>query len=94
MDKLFFKSYAFFSLGMGSYGFYRGYQSTHENSHKFYFDKLTEGFINGTMYIIPPIQFFALRRLLNRVEIQYHNFDPQQHKEEYREFGGFHFKTI
>lgn len=77
-----------FCTGMGMYGFYRGYRSEIDGRSKLTMDKISSSILNGMLYSIPIFNMYHFSRLLNRIEIEHKNLDPEKFKNEYKEIDG------
>lgn len=77
-----------FCTGMGVYGFSRGYRSEIDGRSKLTMDKISSSILNGMLYSIPIFNMYHFSRLLNRIEIEHKNLDPEKFKSEYKEIDG------
>lgn len=79
---------------IGAYGFYRGFRSKERGEeHRLLMDRFTTGFANGLMYSAPFFNFVYISRLMNRLEIEYRELNPQDYTSEYKEINGYCMDT-
>lgn len=89
------KTYATFCVGMGIYGFTRGYRSNiYKDRESLTAEKYVSGLVNGICYAAPILNIGPTFRLLNRLEIETKNLNKEQHKSNYEEFMGICNDTI
>lgn len=89
MNNVFFKSLITTSGVMGVYGFSRGYRSNDiAGQPRLTMDRINNGFLNGVLYCTPLFNVVHFSRLLNRLEVEYLDLDPEMYKNEYREITG------
>jgi|Laugrespbdmm15sd_2_1035082.scaffolds.fasta_scaffold148235_1 hypothetical protein len=78
-----------FCTCMGMYGFSRGYRSEQNlHRHKLIVDKVSSSIVNGLLYSVPIYNLYHFSKLLNRLEIEYKNLDPEKFEIEYTEING------
>lgn len=82
---IFNKVYFGFSIGMGMYGFSRGYRC---KENKLYSDKIVCGTLNSIFYSAPIINIFPLYRLINRIEVEKRQLDKNKYLDIYKEVFG------
>jgi hypothetical protein len=56
--------------------------------------RIAGGMVNGIMYALPVWNAVHLFRLFNRLEIQWHGYNPQDYPEEYHEWTGWCYDTL
>lgn len=92
-----------YAMGMGLYGFTRGYRSTHHwdaTSHRFvphnYLigDRVGHGIVTAFFYAMPYTMPWSFGNLVNRVEIHLREWKPEDFPETYREFGMSHCPAV
>lgn len=89
------KLYGTFCVGMGVYGFSRGYRSRVINEkERLISDKLTNAAFNGLFYAAPIANIGPTLRLINRLEIEHKGLNMNDYKDNYREFVGDCEETI
>lgn len=89
------KLYGTFCVGMGVYGFTRGYRSyTCKEDNNLISTKVVQGVINGVMYGTPIFNIWPTLRLLNRLEVKYKNLNKDNYKSNYEESFGVCKETI
>ena len=89
------KFYGTFCGTMGLYGFTRGYRCDIEtNKPILTSEKYFNGLINGLYYATPIFNMSPTRKLLNRLEIEYKNFNKNNYKDNYTEITGVCNDTI
>ena len=83
-------------VGMGMYGFTRGYRSQNKSNtpELLICEKLTNGILNGYMYCLPFYNIKWVHNLLNRVEVKYRNLDKKVYEKNYEETCGICDDTI
>lgn len=98
IEKCFFT----FHVGMGIYGFTRGFRSNREHYKDFNInrklllsERFVEGFMNASYYVVPFFNLFPLYRLVNRVEISIRGLKKEDYKNYYKEpLSGYCFDTL
>lgn len=77
-------------VGMGIYGFTRGYRSYNKSNTRenLIGEKLFNGALNGYMYCIPIYNFRWIYSSVNRLEVKYRNLDKNIYEENYKEMTG------
>ena len=87
-----------YAVGMGLYGFTRGYRATHQwDKSKGQFvpcpyligDQIGKGILTGVFYAIPYTIPWTLVKLLNRVEIRVRGWKPEDFPQEYEDGPGY-----
>lgn len=93
--KLATKLYGTFCVGMGGYGFTRGYRAKVINDKEgLTSDKITNATFNALFYAAPIANIGPTIRLINRLEIEHKGLNMNDYKDNYREFVGDVFVTI
>jgi len=81
--------YSGFCVGMGIYGYTRGFRSEYKNnSKKLITEKLSGGLFNALFYAAPIVNLWPTLRLIDRLEIEYKNLDKTKYKGAYQELVG------
>ena len=90
MNQLIRKSFNSLYFSFGIYGFSREYRSikSHDDSNRFFTDKLFCSTLNGIIYLAVPINIYYLAKLLNRLEIEKKSLNKYDYKDQYTEFTG------
>lgn len=92
MNKNIFRSFLVLNTSFGIYGFSRGYRAESIVRDDSYIDltsyKLTKGFFNSLMYMVPPWNVYYITKLFNRIEIDMKGLDKNMYKSEYEEIVG------
>lgn len=97
MTELFYKNFWRFHIGMGIYGFTRGFRSEYEKSPRkiLFSERIVGSVANSCMYFTPIWNLHHLYRLFNRVEILIRGLDKEEYKINYEEpFSGNCFHTL
>lgn len=83
-------------IGMGIYGFTRGYRAEDKlnTPERLIGEKLLNGIMNGYMYCLPVYNVKWIHNLLNRVEVKYRNLDKKVYEKNYEESCGICDDTI
>lgn len=90
--------YMMFCIGVGVYGFTRGYRSdrkfnnSSESNKRLIGDKISNGLENGLIYTVIPFPFCL--RLINRIDIKLSNVDKKEYDTSYAEVTGYCMDTI
>jgi hypothetical protein len=89
------KLYGSFCVGMGVYGFTRGYRAQISGSKEnLTSDKITNATFNSLFYTLPIANIGPTLRLINRLEIEHKQLDKNDYKDNYREIVGECHDTI
>jgi hypothetical protein len=89
------KLYGTFCIGMGLYGFTRGYRSFNsKDKERLTSDKITNAIFNALFYAAPIANIGPTIRLINRLEIEHKGLNMNDYKDNYREFVGDCEETI
>ena len=101
------KSIIRFHIGMGIYGFTRGFRTNYDHSLSRFISKdesqrklllserLFEGSINAMIYLAPIYNIYPLFCLSNRIEISIRGLKKDDYINYYREpFSGYCFDTL
>lgn len=89
------KLYGTFCVGMGMYGFSRGFRAQYnQDKERLTSDKITNAAFNGLFYAAPIANIGPTIRLINRLEIEYKGLNASDYKDNYREFVGDCEETI
>jgi hypothetical protein len=89
------KLYGTFCVGMGTYGFTRGYRAySGTEDTNLTCDKVLQGVINGMAYGAPILNMWPTFRLLNRLEIECRSLNKDNYQSNYEEFIGVCKETI
>lgn len=104
---LLYKTITRFHIGMGVYGFTRGFRSNYDHSisrvitqdtsqrNLLLSERFLEGFINSTIYLAPVWNIYPLFCLSNRIEISIRGLKKDDYKDYYKEpFSGYCFDTL
>jgi len=82
-----YKSVIKFHIGMGAYGFTRGFRSRTENESfpRLVTERISEGLVNSLIYVSPFWNIYPMFCLFNRVEICIRGLKKEDYKIYYRE---------
>lgn len=96
--------YCKFTLGMGVYGFTRGYRSENlyyknfgfenNNNKRLTTEKISAGAVNTIIYLAPIFNLLQGYKLIKRMEISYRNKTKTDYPEAYEELVGYCPDTI
>jgi hypothetical protein len=94
MNSYFSKGLFGFCSSMGVYGVSRGYRAQNKyntettETETLTSEKITKSIFNGFFYAIPVANIVPIIRLFNRLEIDYKGLNPNDYKDNYREYVG------
>ena len=89
------KLYGTFCVGMGAYGFSRGYRAySGKEDTNLTSNKVVHGIINGMTYGAPVLNMWPTFRLLNRLEIECRKLNKDNYQSNYEECIGVCKETI
>jgi hypothetical protein len=77
-------------IGMGTYGFTRGFRSEYYNIDKskrnmLFAERVKEGLVNSAFYVMPVWNIYPLYCLLNRIEIDTRGLNKHDYIDYYKE---------
>lgn len=91
------KAFWRFNIGMGIYGFTRGFRSDFERSPRklLFTERLLGSLANSTIYFLPVYNIYQLYRIINRLEIYSRGLNKEEYKSAYEEpFSGICKDTL
>ena len=78
-----------FCSSMSVYGVTRGYRAQNiRDKDTLTSGRIANGIFNGLLYAVPIVNIGPTIRLINRLEIDYKGLNPNDYKDNYREFIG------
>lgn len=92
-----------YAMGMGLYGFTRGYRATHQWDsstrqfvpHSYLIgDRIAQGSLTALFYAVPYTAPWTILNLVNRTEIYLRGWKPTDYPDVYRETGTGYCPTV
>jgi len=94
------KAFLTFQIGMGTYGFTRGFRSEYYNKdsskrNMLFTERLKEGVVNSIFYMTPMTNLYPFYCLLNRIEISIRGLNKDDYIDYYKEpLSGYCLHTL
>lgn len=79
---------------MFTFGAIRGYRAEMPENHSLLSNKLTNSFLNGVFYIIPPLGIVKLTHVMDRIEVEVTHKNPNNYAQIYWEGRGSNKNTF